>query len=156
MKFFRILIFFSLFTSCQNIEEVKKPENLIPEKKMVTILTDLAILNSAKNYNKRLLEEKGVQPDAFLYKKHNIDSVQLAESTLYYAKDSNTFEKILQRVKNNLERSRREIEIKKAEEEQKLDSLRTMKSPLDSVAPSTKYRIRKMDSLSVSPVSTDF
>ncbi len=157
MKLFRIIILLSLLISCQNIEEVKKPDNLISEQKMVNVLTDLALLNSAKNYNKRLLEEKGIQPDSLLYKRHNIDSLQLAESTQYYATHYNTFEVILKKVKNNLEKSRREIEILKVEVESKRDSIRRLENPFDSVSPrSDKYRIRVLDSLGMSPVSTDF
>ncbi|MCJ7757357.1 MAG: DUF4296 domain-containing protein, partial [Gillisia sp.] len=104
MKFKWILIFAVLLVSCQNVEEIKKPDSLIPEQKMVKVLTDLAILYSAKNYNKKILEETGLPLKTYLYEKHQIDSLQLAQSTEYYAKNYTQFKKIYNQVKLNLDK----------------------------------------------------
>ncbi len=112
-------------SSCQNIEEVKKPDNLIPEDKMVDVLTELAILNSAKNKNKRTLEETGLQPDTYLYSKYEIDSLQLAESTTYYAKKYDQFDNIYQKVRQNLEVKKAKLEVIRKEEQRIEDSIRS-------------------------------
>lgn len=121
--------------SCQNIEEVKKPDNLISEDKMVDVLTELSILNSAKNKNKRILEATGLQPDTYLYSKYKIDSLQLAESTTYYAKKYDQFEGIYQKVKQNLEVMKSKMEVIREEEQRIEDSIRAMdiKSKKDSL-----------------------
>jgi len=121
--------------SCQNIEEVKKPDNLISEDKMVDVLTELSILNSAKNKNKRILEATGLQPDTYLYSKYKIDSLQLAESTTYYAKKYDQFEGIYQKVKQNLEVMKSKMEVIREEEQRIEDSIRALdiKSKKDSL-----------------------
>ncbi|QED38749.1 DUF4296 domain-containing protein [Antarcticibacterium arcticum] len=123
MKFVWVFAAAFLFFSCQNIEKVEKPKNLISEQKMAEVLTDLSLLNSAKNYNRRLLEETGLKPDEYLYTKHNIDSAQLSQSTRYYASDQNRLEAIYKNVKTNLEKLQRELAVKKENEERLKDTL---------------------------------
>ncbi|TVZ25910.1 uncharacterized protein DUF4296 [Gillisia sp. Hel_I_86] len=126
MKFLKMFIIACFLSSCQNIEEVKKPGNLISEDKMVEVLTELNLLNSAKNYNKRILEETGLQPDTYLYSKYKIDSLQLAESTTYYAKKYDKFEGIYQKVKQNLEAMKAKLEVIREEEQRIEDSIRLL------------------------------
>lgn len=135
MRFFKVFIIACFLISCQNIEEVKKPDNLISEDKMVDVLTELSILNSAKNKNKRILEATGLQPDTYLYSKYKIDSLQLAESTTYYAKKYDQFEGIYQKVKQNLEVMKSKMEVIREEEQRIEDSIRAMdiKSKKDSL-----------------------
>lgn len=164
MLLFFVLVFF--FYSCQDVEEVKRPDNLLSEQKMVDVLTELSILNAAKNYNKRMLESKGVQPDKFLYEKHNIDSLQLAQSTQYYAKNYNRLEFIYERVKQNLEEMKREFEERQEKEKQQPDSLGALNSrdsirqnlketPADSVL-FQRLRPKPIDSLGTPENSVDF
>ncbi|MFO8146918.1 MAG: DUF4296 domain-containing protein [Bacteroidota bacterium] len=124
MKPYWIFILALLFVSCQNVEEVKEPENLISESKMVEVLTDLSILNSARNYNKRILEETGLKPDEYLYEKHRIDSLQLAKSNEYYAKNYDRLENIYKRVKVNLEKMQGDLEKLQEEETRIKDSIK--------------------------------
>lgn len=126
MRILKVFLIVCLFCSCQDIEEVKKPNNLIPEDKMVEVLTELNILNSAKNSNKRLLEETGIQPDTYLYSKFEIDSLQLAESTIYYAKKYDKFEGIYQKVQQNLEVLKAKLEVIRDEEQRIEDSIKLL------------------------------
>ncbi len=146
MKFVWLLAAAFLFFSCQNVEKVEKPKNLISEQKMAEVLTDLSLLNSAKNYNRRLLEDTGFKPDEYLYSKHNIDSAQLSQSTRYYASNQNQLEAIYKKVKTNLEKLQRELAIKKEKEELLRDTL--PKSPKDSlIQDSILGKPPRMDSL---------
>lgn len=131
LKYLFILAIFTV--SCQDIEENKPPEHLIPENKMVKVLTDLSVLNSAKNYNTRILEETGVKPDDYLYKKYDIDSTILAENTKYYARNYNEFEGMYARVKANLEIMKSRLEIVKVEEDRVKDSILEVKRIEDSI-----------------------
>ncbi len=143
-------------SSCQNIEEVKKPDNLISEDKMVEVLTELNLLNSAKNYNKRILEETGLQPDTYLYSKYKIDSLQLAESTTYYAKKYDKFDGIYQKVKQNLEGMKAKLEVIREEEQRIEDSIRLLDTKdtlnIDSLKIPEAILI---DSLGLQPQSED-
>jgi len=134
MKFFSVFIIACFFWSCQNIEEIEKPDNLIPEARMVDVLTELNLLNSAKNYNKRILEETGIQPDTYLYSKYKIDSLQLAESTSYYAKKYDKFDGIYQKVRQNLENMKAKLEVIREEEQRVEDSIRALEIQKDTTA----------------------
>lgn len=128
---------------------------MISEDKMVEVLTDLSIINSAKNFNKRFLEETGIRPNTYLYEKHEIDSLQLAKSTEYYAKKYDRLDRIYSRVKVNLEKMKGDLETVRAEEERIEDSIRmadTLKKPNDSIKDLRLIKSRITDSLGRSPI----
>ena len=134
---------------------MEKPANLIPENKMVEVLTDLSVINSAKNFNKRYLEETGIRPNTYLYEKHGIDSLQLAKSTEYYAKKYDLLDRIFARVQANLEKMKGELELVRAEEERIEDSIRmadTLVKPEDSINNARLIRTRNIDSLGRGPL----
>ena len=155
MKFKWILIFSVLLVSCQNVEEIKKPDGLIPEQKMVEVLTDLSILYSAKNYNKRILEETGLPLKTYLYEKHQIDSLQLAQSTDYYAKNYTQFKKIYHQVKLNLDKKKTDLEVVQAEEKGVEDSIRETKAKNDSLREKSQINGKLIDSLKLIPAQTE-
>lgn len=151
MKPFRIFVFALLFVSCQNVEKVKEPENLIPEAKMAEVLTDLSILNSARNYNKRILEETGLKPAEYLYDKHGIDSLQLAQSNEYYAKNYDRLESIYKRVRVNLEKMQVNLEKLQEEETRIKDSIKVADSisgkRTDSIPIKPEFKRTNIDSM---------
>ncbi|WP_397364479.1 DUF4296 domain-containing protein [Olleya sp. R77988] len=113
-----------LFVSCYGIEKPNKPDNLISEDKMVEVLVELSIMSSAKGINKRELENRGIVPDTFIYRKHKIDSIQFANSNNYYAYDIEKYSDIYARVKDSLEKLRtafkKEDSISKAKKQKRL------------------------------------
>ena len=147
MKFIWILIFAVLLVSCQNVEEIKKPDGLIPEQKMVEVLTDLSVLYSAKNYNKKILEETGLPLKTYLYEKHQIDSLQLAQSTEYYAKNYIQFKKIYNQVKLNLDKMKTDLEVVQAEENCVEDSIRDAETMTDSLRERPQINRKLIDSV---------
>lgn len=156
MKSFLVILFALLLFSCQDIKEVESPANLISEDKMVDVLTDLSILNSAKNFNKRSLEETGIRPNTYLYEKHEIDSLQLAKSAEYYAKKYDMLDRIYSRVKVNLDKMKVNLETIKIEEERIEDSIRmsdTLNKPTDSIKRLRLIKSQVFDSLGGSSVS---
>jgi len=155
MKLKWILIFAVLLVSCQNVEVIKKPDALIPEKKMVEVLTDLSILYSAKNYNKRILEETGLPLKTYLYEKHQIDSLQLAQSTEYYAKNYTQFKKIYNQVKLNLDKMKTDLEVVQAEEKCVEDSIRDAKTITDSLREKPQVNRKLLDSLKLVPAQRE-
>ena len=151
MKFKWLLIFAVLLVSCQNVEEIKKPENLIPEQKMVEVLTELSILYSAKNYNKKILEETGLPLDSYLYDKYQIDSLQFAQSTKYYAKNYNQFEIIYKQVKTNLEKMKTDLEEIRDEEQRVKDSILDLEIKTDSLKGKPQVNRKLRDSFKLLP-----
>ncbi|MCY2686214.1 DUF4296 domain-containing protein [Salinimicrobium sp. TH3] len=123
-----------LLASCQDIDRTPKPDNLIPEEKMVEVLTELSILHGARSYNKSLMEEKGINAYPYLTNKYGIDSVQLVQSNNYYAENYKEYQMIYDRVKERLEILMKQYDSIREIEEQKRDSLR--KAPgNDSIVP---------------------
>ena len=92
------------FFNCGQIGKPKQPKNLIPEKEMVTILVDLALLSSAKGVNKKILENHGISPEEYVYNTHNIDSLQFLESNKYYSHNTKEYEVILKSVEDSLQK----------------------------------------------------
>lgn len=109
MKKYCALVVFLLLISCsENLLE--KPNNLIPEDKMVEVLKDLAIVNAAKSTNISVLQDNGIEPMAYIYEKHGIDSTQFVESDRYYASLPVTYEHIYKNVESKLEKETKAIE----------------------------------------------
>lgn len=84
MKKIFLLIVLCLFVSCGE-KLIEKPENLIPRDKMENILYDLSVLTAARNTSLDVLKENAIEPMDYLFTKYAIDSVQFAESDIYYA-----------------------------------------------------------------------
>jgi hypothetical protein len=92
--------------SCYQVEKPEKPENLLSEDQMVNLLVDMALMSSAKGINKRKLENNGIIPNEFIYKKNNIDSATFALNNDYYVFNVNQYKAIYVRVKDSLTKLR--------------------------------------------------
>ena len=133
-KLLGILTALILLASCQDIDRTPKPDNLIPEDKMVEVLTELSILHGARSYNKSLMEEKGINAYPYLTNKFGIDSVQLVQSNNYYAENYKEYQMIYDRVKERLEILMEQYDSIREMEKEKKDSLRSVPGK-DSIAP---------------------
>lgn len=88
--------------SCQNVNKPEVPDDLIPEGKMVNILTDVYISNASRNVNNKILIKRNLQLDSILYNKYQVDSLQFVVSNAYYCSDLDVYENILTQVKDRL------------------------------------------------------
>ena len=78
----KVVIFLLIFISCS---ENSKPDNLMSENQMVDFLFDINIINSSRAFrNISDLNYYNIK-DTFLYKLHNIDSLQFVNSNKYYS-----------------------------------------------------------------------
>lgn len=102
---------------------MSKPDDLIPEDKMVDVLTELSLLHGARSYNKNQMEEKGIDPYPYLVEKYGIDSVQLVKSNEYYAQNYKQYKRIYDSVKVKLENLVAEYDSIREMEKIKRDSL---------------------------------
>jgi hypothetical protein len=115
-----IYLMFVLASCAEKLME--KPENLIPEAKMVEILNDLAIVNAAKVTNIQVLRDNDIEPMQYIFVKHGIDSLQFVESDRYYASIPELHEEIYIEVEEKLE-----VEKEQLTAEKKIrDSLKVM------------------------------
>jgi hypothetical protein len=91
-----------LLASCYQYKKPDKPKDLISKDKMVDILIDVKLIASANGVNKTIMENKGLNPETYVFDKHNIDSLQFALSNDYYAFYSKEYEEIFTKVIDSL------------------------------------------------------
>ncbi len=105
MKRALIIIAAIFLVQCKNnrIDRPEKPDNLLSEDKMVEVIYDMTLMSAAKGLNRRIIENNGIDPEVFVFDKHDIDSSQFAQSNRYYSYDIKVYESIYQRVKQKLE-----------------------------------------------------
>ncbi|MDO5970657.1 DUF4296 domain-containing protein [Flavivirga aquimarina] len=121
-----------LVSACYSIDKPKKPDNLISKEKMVDILIDAKLIASANSKNRKVMENRGVKLNTYVFTKHNIDSLQFALSNEYYAFYIKDYEEIYAKVKDSLEF----LNVKFKEEEEKIrieDSLKLVSKKKDSL-----------------------
>lgn len=123
-KLFSIFVLFALLLSCQEVERMEKPKDLIASDKMVDVLVEVSLLQAARNYNKNMLEEKGVDPQNYIWEKYDIDSLQFAQSSQYYAENYRQYEQIYDLAKEQLEGYRMHYDSLEQIKREELDSLR--------------------------------
>ncbi len=93
-----------LFSGCDEAW-IDKPENLLPEKQMVNILTDIHISNSMLNTTKYTGgENKFTQADFYysVLKKHEVIDTVFEQSLLYYSYYPKNYEKMYSKVLDKL------------------------------------------------------
>lgn len=133
MRILILLLSFVTILSCRN-RSYDKPDNLIPEDKMVDIISEFMIINAAKGVNKKILEDHIEDPTAYVFEKFQIDSVQFEQSNAYYARNIERYTSIYNRVSQKLEFEKRTIENRIEAQNKRLDSLKKRKlSQKDSI-----------------------
>ncbi|MEY3498920.1 MAG: hypothetical protein RL308_589 [Bacteroidota bacterium] len=101
-KIIALLILFSMGISCQE-SAIPKPDNLIDEDVLVSILYDLSLLEAIKSQNPAILETNNINPNTYIYSKYKIDSLQFARSNKYYASDIKKYKEIVENVNKKIE-----------------------------------------------------
>jgi len=128
-----VFIVFILISCGEKV--VEPPENLIEEEQMSLILYDIAILNTTKGTNPAILKKNNIKLMPFIFEKYKIDSLQFAQSNLYYASIPLKYQEIYETVEERLEvvvntikkqEDRKRDSAKKANKVRK-DSLNAMK-----------------------------
>lgn len=137
-----ILVLF-LSVSCKK-ELVKQPAKLIEKEKMIDIMYDLSLLDAMKYQNPISLDSVETNPVKFILKKFKVDSLQFAQSNMYYATDYESYKEMFDEVGKRLAVNQRatdsimKIEDKKAAKEKKnkaKDSIKeAVKKPLKQQA----------------------
>ncbi len=95
-------LLFAILISCQK-PVVSKPDNLIDEDVLVSILYDLSLLEAIKSQNPTVLETNNINSTTYIYKKYKIDSLQFARSNTYYASDNKKYKEIVENINKKIE-----------------------------------------------------
>lgn len=99
----------SLLIGCKKVS-VEKPKNLIPEEKMVEIIYDMALFEAITVSQPASVQERKLEPDTFIFKKYQVDSLQFSASNKFYAADVNLYAKIFDKVSKKLESKLKETD----------------------------------------------
>ena len=119
--------------SCTSNTILKKPDNLIPEDKMVDLLTDLFLAINAEN-TKNLQLERQVNYYPLIFEKYNIDSTQFKESNFYYSSRIDEYDELLMKVEERLKALDMKYEILKRQEDSIVEAEKNMKNRvIDSI-----------------------
>ncbi|OBQ57290.1 DUF4296 domain-containing protein [Tamlana sp. s12] len=102
--------------ACNRFKGPEKPENLIPEDKMVNILIDSKLLTSTNSANKRIMKDSNLDVNTYVYRKYKIDSTQFADSNAYYAFHVEIYDDIYNKAIDSLERLHEELKTLQADE----------------------------------------
>jgi len=139
--------------SCYSFQKPEKPEHLISKKEMVNIIIDLRLLASANGSNQKVLQDKGVYSEEYVFKKYNIDSLTFALSNNYYAYYVEDYDEIYTMVRDSLELLKKNLDqlvIQEEDEKRKTDSINNIRKrdSLDLIRNKDSIRIiKKPDSL---------
>lgn len=93
-----ILLACLICLGCAPQNSVEPPEQLISPEKMEDVLYDLSLIKALKNTNFQKEESKSILTPDYLFKKHNIDSLQWEENLRYYSKNPKQFLLIYKKV----------------------------------------------------------
>jgi len=156
MKQLSVILVLLVVLSCNSVDKLEKPDNLISKDKMVDVLYDTFVLNSAKGTSKGILEDNGIFPENYVYEKHNIDSLQFVLSNEYYGFYVEEYETIIARVEDRFKKDKEKFQAKidreAAEKERKKDSIKKLRDSLNinktRKIPTAKKKIKKNQSTS--------
>ena len=117
----KIFILLILIMSCS---DQNSPTDLMSEEQMVDFLLDINIINSSRAYrNNSDLNYYNIK-DTFLYKKHNIDSIQFVNSNSYYSSKPKKYLRIYSQLQKKMRSIKDSIEIELNKETKEIkDSL---------------------------------
>jgi hypothetical protein len=129
-KILSLLAIWAVFISCKE-EAIIKPEHLIEKEVMEEIIYDLTVLDAIKYQNPASLEMHNINPSKYIYKKYKIDSLQFAQSNVYYASDYGEYKIMFEQITKRLEKSKAVTDsLVKLEEKKKTALLKKKKAAL--------------------------
>lgn len=98
------IVFFALFCGQCAPELIAKPDNLIPEKQMVGIQIDLALMEVIQKEYRGTVRNDSLLGLPYVYQKYKIDCLQLLNSETYYAQNPKKYTRIYVQVKRALDK----------------------------------------------------
>ncbi len=138
------ILFVFFVVSCQDIQPVEKPADLIDRTKMKEILYEIAVVNAARGINIQKLSQYGVNPETYIFEKFTIDSVQFANSVTYYSSDIESYREMYVDIQKRVDIEYSYNDAKAKAEKKVKDSIRTERA---KVLQKEKDSIKTADSL---------
>ncbi|UUC45937.1 DUF4296 domain-containing protein [Flavobacterium cerinum] len=105
-KIVLLISLLSVMVACDK-PVMQKPANLIPEEKMVGILTDIVIYQAIDGYDSQKLTTNNVKLSEFIYNKYKVSIKDIETSNKYYASDVEGYKKLYAKVIDRLDEQRK-------------------------------------------------
>tara|TARA_B100000579_G_scaffold399892_2_gene381139 strand:+ start:519 stop:878 length:360 start_codon:yes stop_codon:yes gene_type:complete len=103
------LLSFIIF-SCKEIGENRSPDDLIPPEQMSEVMVDIILMKNIKREFSYIKNKKNLLVPEYLFEKYGIDSLKLAVSQSYYAKNPKKYIPVFKMVQIRLKKLRDSIE----------------------------------------------
>ncbi|WP_269685891.1 DUF4296 domain-containing protein [Flavobacterium lacustre] len=142
MKKIVVLVVLLVFVSCKE-EVVKKPNRLIEKDVMVNIMYDLSLLEAIKYQSPAILDSNKISPKQYIYKKYKVDSLQFAQSNVYYASDYEEYKNMFEQMTKRLDQKKLAVEALIKAEKKKKKETKKAKSALKKKTDSLELNRRK-------------
>jgi hypothetical protein len=117
-NFVLIILVLFLSVSCKK-ELVKQPNRLIERGKMIDIMYDLSLLDAIKYQNPLSLDSIDTSPTRYILQKYKVDSLQFAQSNIYYAADYDGYKDMFDQIGKRLEKKQKAADSLVKSEEKK-------------------------------------
>lgn len=114
------LLLLAMLFSCTKFGDNRPPDNLIPPEQMSDILVDIVLMKNIKRNAYAIKEKENLLVDQYLFDKYGIDSLQLASSQEFYAKNPKKYIPIFKdaQIKIGIIKDSLEQKMIRAEEEE--------------------------------------
>jgi len=96
-----------LITSCTSNTIMKKPDDLIPKKEMIEIMTDIYLANASYNVRNKY-QERQRNYMSLVFEKYGVDSARYNRSNLYYMSRIDEYEKMHVKVSEKIKKMKTE------------------------------------------------
>ncbi|WP_204251782.1 DUF4296 domain-containing protein [Flavobacterium tistrianum] len=139
-NFIVIILVLFLSISCKK-DVVKQPAKLIEKDKMIDIMYDLSLLEAMRYQKPLSMDSVDNDPKRFILKKYKVDSLQFAQSNMYYASDYDSYKDMFDQVNKRIEVNQRaadslvKIDEKKAAKEARKKLKEMSKDPVQKTTP---------------------
>ena len=141
-------IFIVLITLTISCKQETKPNHLIEKEVMVNIMYDLSILQALRYQNPTSIDSFQINARDFVYKKYRIDSLQFAQSNVYYSTNNEQYKEMFNQVVGRINKEKAasdsliKVEIKQKSKINKT-KLKESISPKDSLRKVSQKSINK-------------
>ena len=133
-NFVCIVLVLFLSVSCKK-ELVKQPKRLIEKGKMIDIMYDLSLLDAIKYQNPLSLDSSDTSQKRFVLQKYKVDSLQFAQSNIYYAADYEGYKDMFDEIAKRLEKNQRAADSLSKIDEKKAAKAKKEKEKISGQAP---------------------
>lgn len=147
-KILSFLVLLVLFVSCKE-QVIAKPDRLIAKDKMIDIMYDIAVLEGIKYQNPSSLDSNKINSATYIYKKYKIDSLQLAQSNVYYATDYVEYKDMYDTLVKRMERRKTVLESSIQKDKKNKSKREAVKAKKEKASPQKD----SLSKLKVAPIN---